>query len=134
MLSATGGGRRRHSGHPRRSALQIGFKSEPTTSRRLTGSTSRHRTPSRVAWEYTPDPPRSGDRHRADPTMILEALAAVTDVTDETRTGIDAVRAIQVYARLELTLIEDRLPEALKPRSANARRVSGCAMLRSSRG
>ncbi len=64
-----------------------------------------------------PEPRRAGYRHRADPTMILEALAAVTDLIDETRTDIDAAPTIQVHARVDLTLIEERLGEALQPRS-----------------
>ncbi len=65
-----------------------------------------------------PEPRRAGFRHPSDPTMILETLAAVTDVVEETRANIDGTPMSQLHARVDLTLIADRLGKALKPRSA----------------
>lgn len=65
--------------------------------------------------QVLPEPRRAGYRHPSDPTMILEALAAVTDIVDETRADIDTTLMSQVHARVDLTLIEDRLGDALGP-------------------
>ena len=67
-----------------------------------------------------PEPRRTGYRHPAD-RRSSEALAAITEIVDEARADIDATPMTQVHARVDLTRIDDRLGEALKPRGGQSK-------------